>query len=141
MQRVAVAALGRAVCLSARRAGSATRGRPIQLQKSWQQPAASVRQFHFSRPVAAAAGDTFLDRGDATARILAVVKGFEKVDPTKVTDAARFKEDLALDSLDAVEVVMAIEDEFTIEIPDSEADKILSIADAVAYIISHPAAK
>lgn len=66
---------------------------------------------------------------------------FVQVDPTKVTDAARFKEDLALDSLDAVEVVMAIEDEFTIEIPDSEADKILSIADAVAYIISHPAAK
>ena len=63
------------------------------------------------------------------------------MDPTKVTDAATFKEDLALDSLDAVEVVMAIEDEFTIEIPDSEADKILSIADAVAYIISHPAAK
>lgn len=63
------------------------------------------------------------------------------MDPTKVTDVATFKEDLALDSLDAVEVVMAIEDEFTIEIPDSEADKILSIADAVAYIISHPAAK
>lgn len=63
------------------------------------------------------------------------------MDPTKVTDAATFKEDLGLDSLDAVEVVMAIEDEFTIEIPDSEADKILSIADAVAYIISHPAAK
>ena len=58
-----------------------------------------------------------------------------------MTDAATFKEDLGLDSLDAVEVVMAIEDEFTIEIPDSEADKILSIADAVAYIISHPAAK
>lgn len=36
---------------------------------------------------------------------------------------------------------MAIEDEFTIEIPDSEADKILSVADAVTYIVSHPAAK
>lgn len=58
-----------------------------------------------------------------------------------MTESASFKEDLSLDSLDAVEVVMAIEDEFTIEIPDSEADKILSIADAVAYIISHPAAK
>lgn len=64
-----------------------------------------------------------------------------QVDPTKVTDSAKFKDDLSLDSLDAVEVVMAIEDEFTIEIPDSEADKILSISDAVAYIISHPAAK
>lgn len=64
-----------------------------------------------------------------------------QVDPTKVSETALFKDDLSLDSLDAVEVVMAIEDEFTIEIPDSEADKIVGIADAVAYIISHPAAK
>ena len=60
---------------------------------------------------------------------------------TKVVPAARFKEDLDLDSLDAVEVVMAIEEEFSIEIPDSEADKILSIADAVAYVSGHPMAK
>lgn len=64
-----------------------------------------------------------------------------QVDPTKVSETALFKDDLSLDSLDAVEVVMAIEDEFAIEIPDSEADKIVGIADAVAYIISHPAAK
>lgn len=55
--------------------------------------------------------------------------------------SAHFKNDLDLDSLDAVEVVMAIEEEFCIEIPDSEADKILSIADAVAYITTHPMAK
>lgn len=60
---------------------------------------------------------------------------------SKVTPAARFKEDLDLDSLDAVEVVMAIEEEFSVEIPDSEADKILSVADAVAYISGHPMAK
>ncbi|CAM9788647.1 unnamed protein product [Ectocarpus fasciculatus] len=145
MQRVAVASLGRAACLAARRAGSAVaRGRSLQLHNSWQQQApitAAVRHFHFSRPVAGAAGDTFLDKGDATARIIAVVKAFGKVDPTKVTETALFKDDLTLDSLDAVEVVMAIEDEFTIEIPDSEADKIVGIDDAVAYIISHPAAK
>jgi NADH dehydrogenase (ubiquinone) 1 alpha/beta subcomplex 1 len=46
-----------------------------------------------------------------------------------------------LDSLDAVEVVMAIEEEFGIEIPDSEADKIFSVADAVAYVSNHPMAK
>lgn len=63
------------------------------------------------------------------------------MDPTKVTDTASFKDDLSLDSLDAVEVVMAIEDEFTIEIPDSEADKILTVSDAVNFIITHPAAK
>lgn len=63
------------------------------------------------------------------------------MDAIKVSPIARFKEDLDLDSLDAVEVVMAIEEEFGIEIPDSEADKILSISDAVAYISSHPMAK
>lgn len=58
-----------------------------------------------------------------------------------MSGGSRFKEDLDLDSLDAVEVVMAIEEEFSIEIPDSEADKILSIADAVAFISHHPMAK
>jgi NADH dehydrogenase (ubiquinone) 1 alpha/beta subcomplex 1 len=48
---------------------------------------------------------------------------------------------LGLDSLDIVEVVMAIEDEFAIEIPDQEADKIESIKDAIDYISSHPMAK
>lgn len=56
MQRVAAAALGRAVCLGARRVGSATRARSLQLHNSWQAPSAA-RQFHFSRPVAAAAGE------------------------------------------------------------------------------------
>jgi NADH dehydrogenase (ubiquinone) 1 alpha/beta subcomplex 1 len=51
-----------------------------------------------------------------------------------------FKE-LGLDSLDTVEVVMAYEEEFGIEIPDSEADKIQSTADAIAFIASHPQAK
>jgi NADH dehydrogenase (ubiquinone) 1 alpha/beta subcomplex 1 len=59
----------------------------------------------------------------------------------KVTATARFKEDLDLDSLDSVEVVMAIEEEFAIEIPDSEADKIFSVQDAVTYISGHPMAK
>ena len=63
-----------------------------------------------------------------------------QVNAAKVTPEARFKEDLDLDSLDAVEVVMAIEEEFVIEIPDSEADKILSIPDAVAFVSNHPSA-
>ena len=58
-----------------------------------------------------------------------------------MTATSRFREDLDLDSLDAVEVVMAIEEEFGIEIPDSEADKIFSVADAVAYVSNHPMAK
>ena len=69
------------------------------------------------------------------------INSFQQVNKSKVVPAARFKEDLDLDSLDAVEVVMAIEEEFSIEIPDSEADKILSVADAVAYVAGHPMAK
>ncbi|CAJ1966490.1 unnamed protein product [Cylindrotheca closterium] len=87
------------------------------------------------------AAQTFLDAGDVTSRILEVVKNFDQVDGNKVTEKVKFTEDLGLDSLDVVEVVMAIEDEFAIEIPDAEADKIVSIADAVDYIISHPMAK
>lgn len=87
------------------------------------------------------AAATFLDPADVTARIISVVKNFDQVDGNKVTDKVKFTEDLGLDSLDVVEVVMAIEDEFAIEIPDAEADKIASIQDAVEYITSHPMAK
>ncbi len=52
-----------------------------------------------------------------------------------------FGGDLGLDSLDAVEVVMAFEEEFSVEIPDAEADKIASVADAVEYLAAHPQAK
>lgn len=72
---------------------------------------------------------------------MAVVKKFDQVLEDKVTPETKFATDLGLDSLDIVEVVMAIEDEFAIEIPDQEADKILSINDAVEYIASHPMAK
>jgi len=82
-----------------------------------------------------------MDKNEATERIIAVVSNFEKVDPSKVTPDSMFKEDLALDSLDAVEVVMAIEEEFALEIPDTEADKILSIKHAIEYISAHPQAK
>jgi NADH dehydrogenase (ubiquinone) 1 alpha/beta subcomplex 1, acyl-carrier protein len=84
---------------------------------------------------------TFLSAGEVTERIMGVVKNFDQVDPTKVTAATKFTEDLGLDSLDIVEVVMAIEDEFAIEIPDTEADAIVSIGDAVEYITKHPMAK
>lgn len=59
----------------------------------------------------------------------------------QVTPNAHFQNDLGLDSLDAVEVVMALEEEFGFEIPDNEADKINSINLAVDFIASHPQAK
>lgn len=84
---------------------------------------------------------TFLPPAEVTDRIVQVVKNFDKVDPAKVNASSKFADDLGLDSLDAVEVVMAIEDEFAIEIPDAEADKIASIQDAAEYVAGHPMAK
>ena len=56
------------------------------------------------------------------------------VDEDEVTMEASFTEDLGADSLDIVELVMAFEEEFDIEIPDEEAEKISSVKDAVEYI-------
>ncbi|KAI0931992.1 hypothetical protein AcW1_000751 [Taiwanofungus camphoratus] len=88
-------------------------------------------------PFSAAAG---LSKGEITARVIDVLKGFEKVDPAKLTETSRFSEDLGLDSLDAVEVVMAVEEEFAIEIPDQEADEIKTVQQAIDYIAKTPEA-
>jgi acyl carrier protein len=59
------------------------------------------------------------------------------VDPEKVKSAASFVEDLGADSLDTVELVMAFEEEFGVEIPDEDAEKIRTVGDAVAYLKEH----
>ncbi|RWR82546.1 acyl carrier protein 2, mitochondrial-like protein [Cinnamomum micranthum f. kanehirae] len=84
---------------------------------------------------------SFLDKSEVSDRIITVVKNFQKTDPSKVTANAHFQKDLGLDSLDTVEIVMALEEEFGFEIPDNEADKINSISLAVDFIASHPQAK
>lgn len=59
------------------------------------------------------------------------------VDEAEVTENARFIDDLGADSLDTVELVMHFEEEFGIEIPDEDAEKITSVRDAVSYIKNH----
>jgi acyl carrier protein len=59
------------------------------------------------------------------------------VDPEEVTPEASFVEDLGADSLDTVELVMALEEEFGIEIPDEDAEKIQTVGDAIEYIQKH----
>jgi len=59
------------------------------------------------------------------------------VDAEKVTPEASFVEDLGADSLDTVELVMAFEEEFGMEIPDEEAEKLQTVGDAINYIQSH----
>lgn len=59
------------------------------------------------------------------------------VDAEQVTLDANFVEDLGADSLDTVELIMAFEEEFEVEIPDSDAEKIKTVKDVVNYIESH----
>ncbi len=63
------------------------------------------------------------------------------VKPEEVTPEASFVDDLGADSLDTVELVMALEEEFGIEIPDEEAEKIQTVGDAIKYIEEKAAAK
>lgn len=63
------------------------------------------------------------------------------VDEGEVTPTASFVDDLGADSLDIVELVMAFEEAFGIEIPDEDAEKIATVKDAIAYIDKHGQAK
>lgn len=59
------------------------------------------------------------------------------VDASQVNPEAKFVDDLSADSLDTVELVMALEEEFSLEIPDEDAEKITSVGDAINYIKEH----
>ncbi len=59
------------------------------------------------------------------------------VDEERVVPSASFADDLEADSLDLVELIMSIEEEFGVEIPDEEAEKIATVADAMNYLESH----
>lgn len=59
------------------------------------------------------------------------------VDESEITEASSFVDDLGADSLDTVELVMALEEEFGVEIPDEDAEKISTVKDAITYIEEH----
>ncbi len=67
-------------------------------------------------------------------RILLLLKLYDKIDPQKLTLDSHFYNDLGLDSLDHVEVIMALEDEFHFEIPDCDAEKLLTPRDVLKYV-------
>jgi len=71
---------------------------------------------------------------DTAERVKKIVVEHLNVDADKVVEAASFIEDLGADSLDTVELVMAFEEEFGIEIPDDAAESIVTVGDAVKYI-------
>jgi acyl carrier protein len=67
-------------------------------------------------------------------RLIEIIAKQLGVDEDNVTADASFMEDLGADSLDTVELVMALEEEFDIEIPDSDAEKIQTVQDALNYL-------
>ncbi|XP_014663212.1 PREDICTED: acyl carrier protein, mitochondrial-like [Priapulus caudatus] len=75
-----------------------------------------------------------LNREQIQDRVMTVCKNFDKIKGDQLTKDSHFMNDLGLDSLDHVEVVMAIEDEFGCEIPDADAEKLLKPSDIVQYI-------
>ena len=74
---------------------------------------------------------------DIAERVKKIVVEHLGVDPAKVTDSSSFIDDLNADSLDTVELVMAFEEEFSVEIPDDAAEKILTVQDAIDYIANN----
>ena len=73
---------------------------------------------------------------DISSKVKKIVADHLVIDEAKVTDEASFIDDLGADSLDTVELVMAFEEEFGSEISDSEAEKILTVGDAIKFIES-----
>jgi acyl carrier protein len=73
------------------------------------------------------------------ARVKEIIVNELGVEAEKVTTQASFVEDLGADSLDTVELVMAFEEEFGMEIPDEEAEQLQTVGDAIKYIENHQA--
>ena len=73
-------------------------------------------------------------------RVKEIIAKELEVDVKQITSEARFIEDLGADSLDIVELVMALEEEFDINIPDEDADKLKTVGDAMNYLRSHATA-
>jgi acyl carrier protein len=77
------------------------------------------------------------DISNIEARVKKIIIEQLGVKEEQVTNEASFVEDLGADSLDTVELVMALEEEFELEIPDEDAEKITTVQQAIDYIVSH----
>ncbi|HEU5086023.1 MAG TPA: acyl carrier protein [Roseiflexaceae bacterium] len=71
------------------------------------------------------------------ARLKKIVAEQLGVEESRIVPSARFSDDLNADSLDLVEMIMSLEEEFGVEIPDEDAEKILTVQDAIDYIDTH----
>ncbi len=76
-----------------------------------------------------------MDRAQALSELQSILVEQLGVDASEVVETASFSEDLNADSLDLVEMIMEMEDKFGVKIPDEEAEKIVTVGDAVTYIV------
>jgi acyl carrier protein len=77
-----------------------------------------------------------MERADALAKIQGVAAEVLSVEPDRVTETARFKEDLDADSLDLVELVMGLEEQFDIEVPEDDLEGVITVGQAVDLVLA-----
>ncbi len=82
-----------------------------------------------------------MDREELLKKVKAIVADKLNVSEEQITENASFTQDLGADSLDTVELIMALEEEFSIEIPDEDAEKMTKVADVIKYIEEKAASK
>ena len=78
-----------------------------------------------------------MERDELLAKIKAIVSDKLSISEDQVTEEASFIDDLGADSLDTVELIMALEDEFEIDIPDEEAEKLTTVGKAMDYVLAN----
>ena len=78
-----------------------------------------------------------MEREELLKKIKSIVADKLSIGEDQVTEEASFIDDLGADSLDTVELVMALEDEFDMDIPDEDAEKLTTVGKAIEYVLGH----
>ena len=78
-----------------------------------------------------------MEKSELLQKIKAIVADKLSISEDQVTEEASFIDDLGADSLDTVELVMALEDEFDMDIPDEDAEKLTTVGKAIEYVLGH----